>query len=101
MARPLFDQAHGSSPRLAEHARDAMRWWRGALARGVARAQPWRSRDARPLALALADARGSPARLAAILVTHGAHEWAEMSPPDDFLRSPRDGPRLARRAQCA
>ena len=96
MVRPLFDQAHGSSPRLAEHASYALRWWRDVLARDIARARPWRCRDARPPVLVLADARGSPARLAGILVTDGAFEWAEMAPPDYFLMSPRDGPRRAR-----
>ena len=96
MVRPLFDQAHGSSPRLAEHACHALRWWRDVLARDIARARPWRCCDARPPALVLADARGSPARLAAILLTDDAFEWAEMAPPEEFLRLPRDGTLRAR-----
>ena len=96
MVRPLFDQAYGSLPRLAEHVSDALRWWRDVLARDIARARPWRCHDARPPVLVLADARGSPARLAAILLTEDTFEWADMAPPEEFLRSPRDDPRRAR-----
>ena len=45
MVRPLFDQAHGSSPCLAEHAGRALRWWREVLARDTARARPWQRRN--------------------------------------------------------
>ena len=46
-------------------------------------------RDARAPIVILVDARGSPARLAAVLVDGDAMEWCDFAPPAELMRRAR------------
>ena len=84
MVLPLFGHAHATGPQLSSELRNCLCWWEDVLSRDVAETRPWRG-DAREPALVFADARGAPARIAAVLLLDGAVEFTDLAPPPEWI----------------
>ena len=84
MIRPLFGHAHAADPKLPSQLRNCLCWWEDVLGRDVAETRPWRG-DAREPVLVFSDARGAPARIAAVVVLDGAVEFADLAPPPECI----------------
>ena len=99
MLRPLFEHSRGRSKRLGEHTAHALAWWRSALALHLAECKHWDRDREDPPVLVLVDARGTPPRLAAIIISESRFEWTELAPPACMLGRARSrgAPPTARR----
>ena len=85
--RPLLDHSHRRNPILREDARCSLTWWLDVLERGVAEHAAWEAREpAAPPLLLWADARGSPARIAAVLYADGSWLYTDLAPDPDVMR---------------
>ena len=70
MLRPLFKQQYGRTSRIDKELELALRWWREVLANGVKETKLWRGPAEQPVKI-YADARSTPPRIAAVLVSNG------------------------------
>ena len=95
--RPLFAHANGNRSVLDDAAKQALLWWRDVLRDGTVEERKWLP-DQRPPAIVLVDARGRPARLAAVLICDGNIEWSEMEPSEGLRRHAALVSQLARAA---
>jgi len=84
--RPLLDHSHRRNPILREDARCSLTWWLDVLERGVAEHAAWEAREPAPPLLLWADARGSPARIAAVLYADGSWLYTDLAPDPDVMR---------------
>ena len=87
MIRAIFDQAHAADSALLDHARRSLLWWTDVLRRRVCETREWACVDERPPIVILADARGEPPNIAAILLDGECVEFCDMPAPEDFLES--------------
>ena len=84
--RPLLDHSHRRNPILREDARCSLTWWLDVVERGVAEHAAWEARAPAPPLLLWADARGSPARIAAVLYADGSWLYTDLAPDADVMR---------------
>ena len=80
MLRPIFAHSQGSDARLTADLRSALLWWEEVLARDVSEKRPWRGAADKPVVV-LSDARGDPARIAAVVAIDGRLEYTDLAPP--------------------
>ena len=86
MLRPLFAHAHGRSAKLSGDALSCLRWWAEVLAHDIVETRAWAGGDERPPVVILADARGTPPNLAAVVCIDGRVEYTAWEPPELLLR---------------
>lgn len=86
MLRPLFAHAHGRSAKLSADAMCCLRWWAEVLAHDIVETRAWAGGDERPPVVILADARGTPPNLAAVVCIDGRVEYTAWEPPGPLLR---------------
>ena len=83
--RPLFAHANRQTSSLGPSLRLALQWWKEVLDLNIAQVRPWRD-DKRDRAVVLADARGWPARVAAVVLVDGQIHWTTMAISDEILQ---------------
>lgn len=82
---PLFEHARARHPSIPAHLRVCLQWWHEALARNFTTTREWQAPDTRSVQL-LSDARGNPARVAAVLFIDGRIVFTDVAPPEPLLR---------------
>ena len=85
MLQPLYEQQRRRRSDLRPELRTALAWWLDILGERIHQVRPWAEPSA-GVAHLFADARGAPARLAAVLLMDGGTLWTDAE-PDDALRS--------------
>ena len=86
LLRPLFIHANQARARTPEHVRLCLEWWKEVLLLDLEEKQCW-SQDRRGAAHLFADARGSPPRLAAVVLLDGRSMYTDFAPPCQLVRS--------------
>ena len=89
MLRPLFSRKYSSETGVDEELRLALRWWQRVLSKAIAETYPWK-REQLPPAVVLVDARGAPARCAAVLMVDGAIHYTDGPPADELMAMLKD-----------
>ena len=85
MLRPLFKQSHSYATRCSSDVDAALEWWEDVLRFNLAQERGFAQAPAAPAWL-FVDARSTPARIAAVLVTDGRAWYSDVEPPERFLR---------------
>ena len=84
IVRPLFAQANRRTSGMGPSLRLALQWWQEVLKLDIAQERAWRN-ERRARAVVLADARGWPARAAAIVLVDGEIHWTSFPVPAEIL----------------
>ena len=84
MLRPLFAHAHSHRAKVSQSMRLALEWWLEVLTLDLEEVQSWATEVYPPVHL-FADARGSPPRLAAVVLVDGRSCYTDWAPPSELL----------------
>ena len=82
---PLFAHARARHPSIPAHLRVCLQWWHEALSSHFSTTREWQAPDTRSVQL-FADARGNPARVAAVLFIDGRIVYTDVAPPAPLVR---------------
>ena len=84
LLRPMFAKRKG--PKIGTLLNSSLRWWLEVLTLQIQQRRSWVLPATRPVQL-FCDARGSPPRLAAVIITHdGSSYYTDMAPPQALLK---------------
>lgn len=84
MIRPIFDQKFSRTGEVHEDLMCALRWWGAVILHGIAEARLWDAPTS-PVASLFVDARGSPARIAAVLFINGQILYTDGKPSEAHM----------------
>ncbi len=84
MLRPLFEHSRNRHGRMGQRLMMCLQWWIEILQLHICQSVPWQPRQS-PIVHLFADARGAPARLAAVLFCGGRTWYTDFAPPAELL----------------